>query len=308
MARFHSMSLLLGLALAWTKYHASKALSIGSISGRCRPGAVIPFHKTTTIRMSPFYWSSLPTLLSRPPHGTTILWMSTSINVEELEQKIKAKGDEIRQLKADGIDKVTLAPHIEELKALKAQLPEQQDDQETKQEIKNEPPRQEKRKPAAASVKVEEMSESELRLTRLAKVEAMRQANVEPFEYTFDVNRSAAQLAEEYEGRLGNGEEDEASDVSVAGRIMTRRVFGKLAFFTLQDGSGTIQLQFDKARLGDSFNVSVVVPKNSRFADLCVYFLSNYFANLLKRVSKIGPTVGILLECGGRFVAPIRAS
>lgn len=36
---------------------------------------------------------------------------------------------------------------------------------------------------------------------------------------------------------------------------MTRRVFGKLAFFTLQDESGIIQLQFDKNRLGDNFKV-----------------------------------------------------
>jgi lysyl-tRNA synthetase class 2 len=81
----------------------------------------------------------------------------------------------------------------------------------------------------------------------------MRDANVEPFEYTFDVTRSAAELAAEYDGRLQEGEEDDESDVSVAGRIMMRRVFGKLAFFALQDGSGTIQLQFDKNRLGDAF-------------------------------------------------------
>ena len=38
-------------------------------------------------------------------------------------------------------------------------------------------------------------------------------------------------------------------DVAVAGRIMTRRVFGKLAFFTLQDETGTIQLYLDKNRI-----------------------------------------------------------
>ena len=36
---------------------------------------------------------------------------------------------------------------------------------------------------------------------------------------------------------------------------MARRVFGKLAFFTLQDESGTIQLHLEKGRLGDSFKV-----------------------------------------------------
>ena len=37
--------------------------------------------------------------------------------------------------------------------------------------------------------------------------------------------------------------------VAVAGRVMTRRVMGKLAFFTLADETGTIQLFLEKAGL-----------------------------------------------------------
>ena len=185
--------------------------------------------------------------------GGTRLMMSTATDLDDLNQKIKVKGDEIRQLKADGIEKADLAPHIEELLALKAQLPPEEN-------ATTAPPPKEKKKPQQTqkqtTKKVEEMSESELRLSRLSKVDAMREASVEPFEYTFDVTRSAAQLLSEYEGKLEGGEEDEESDVAVAGRIMTRRVFGKLAFFSLQDETGTIQLQFDKKRLGDTFKVS----------------------------------------------------
>ena len=36
----------------------------------------------------------------------------------DIEAQIKSKGDFIRQLKADGVDKPTLAPHVEELLAL----------------------------------------------------------------------------------------------------------------------------------------------------------------------------------------------
>ena len=36
---------------------------------------------------------------------------------------------------------------------------------------------------------------------------------------------------------------------------MARRVFGKLAFFTLQDNTGVIQLYIDKGRLEEEFNV-----------------------------------------------------
>lgn len=35
---------------------------------------------------------------------------------------------------------------------------------------------------------------------------------------------------------------DEKDHVSIAGRIVARRAFGKLAFFTLRDDSGTIQV------------------------------------------------------------------
>lgn len=45
---------------------------------------------------------------------------------------------------------------------------------------------------------------------------------------------------------LANGEEtnNENDHVSIAGRIIARRAFGKLAFLTLRDDSGTIQVFF----------------------------------------------------------------
>lgn len=47
-------------------------------------------------------------------------------------------------------------------------------------------------------------------------------------------------------GEVADGEKDQ---VSVAGRIIARRSFGKLAFLTLRDDSGVIQLYCEKARL-----------------------------------------------------------
>jgi hypothetical protein len=172
-------------------------------------------------------------------------------DLDELKQKIQVKGEEIRQLKADGVEKSALGPHIEELLALKAKMPEE--GKESKPKAKEQP---QKKKAPAPAPKMEEMSASELRLNRLSKVEAMRNAGVEPFEYSFAASHKAVDLLALYDGKLEPGEEDEEVIVAVAGRIMTRRVFGKLAFFTLQDDSGTIQLQFDKNRLGDTFKVS----------------------------------------------------
>eukprot|EP00522_Entomoneis_paludosa_P002395 CAMPEP_0172474310 /NCGR_PEP_ID=MMETSP1065-20121228/69295_1 /TAXON_ID=265537 /ORGANISM="Amphiprora paludosa, Strain CCMP125" /LENGTH=626 /DNA_ID=CAMNT_0013232489 /DNA_START=140 /DNA_END=2020 /DNA_ORIENTATION=+ len=182
------------------------------------------------------------------------LFMSTtSSELEELQQKIAQKGDEIRGLKADGISKDDLGPHIAELLALKAQLP-QEDQPAPAPEKKKKPAKQPQNQKKKAATPAEPEDESALRLSRLAKVNAIRDAGVEPFAYTYDVTHTSAQVADLYpEGTLENGEEDETANIAVAGRIMTRRVFGKLAFFTLQDESGTIQLQFDKNRLGDTF-------------------------------------------------------
>jgi lysyl-tRNA synthetase class 2 len=100
------------------------------------------------------------------------------------------------------------------------------------------------------------MSESEIRKTRLGKVQAMRDAGIQPFEYRYQPTHTAGQLQTLFEGKLNLGEEDITfGQVAVAGRIMIKRVFGKLAFFTMQDESGTIQLQLEKNRLGDTFEV-----------------------------------------------------
>jgi OB-fold nucleic acid binding domain len=183
----------------------------------------------------------------------------SSSEIDELNVQIQQKGDEIRRLKENGIEKNELAPHISELKRLKSLLPSEEPAANSKAvpntaavaETKSKSP-----SPQNTVKKFEEMSESEYRINRINKIEEMRRMGVEPYEYTYRITHTAVQLNQEYEGdRLQNGQEDEEADVAVAGRIMTRRVFGKLAFFNLQDATGLIQLQFDKSRLNDSFQV-----------------------------------------------------
>lgn len=90
----------------------------------------------------------------------------------------------------------------------------------------------------------------DLKRVRVAKLEQLRALGFEPFAYTHDQTHKAAEL-HQICADLPNGEEDESLGVAVCGRIMLRRVFGKLAFFQLQDDSGTLQLYIDKARLSD---------------------------------------------------------
>ncbi len=88
---------------------------------------------------------------------------------------------------------------------------------------------------------------SELRDTRLEKAEQLRQAGHNPYAYSWKSTHSAAELQKKY-ADLENGTEVEV-EVAIAGRIMNRRVFGKLAFFTIQDETGTIQLFLDRKKI-----------------------------------------------------------
>ncbi|GBG64772.1 hypothetical protein CBR_g46728 [Chara braunii] len=96
-------------------------------------------------------------------------------------------------------------------------------------------------------------SREDVRAIRLKKVEELRAEGVDPFAYNFARTHLAAELQDKYRD-LDNAAEaaGETDHVAVAGRIVARRVFGKLAFLTIKDDSGTIQLYCEKQRLDDS--------------------------------------------------------
>lgn len=179
---------------------------------------------------------------------------------KDIEDQIKLKGDQIRQLKSDGVDKETLAPYVADLLALKTQLPS--DEGATTAVATAAKPKKQQSPPKQQRTNNEpqpELSSSELRQIRLQKVQAMRDAGINPFEYTFDVSHTASELSSMYQDRLEPGEEDTAGvTIATAGRILTRRVFGKLAFFTIQDETGILQLQLDQNRLTDNFQVRIL--------------------------------------------------
>ncbi len=93
----------------------------------------------------------------------------------------------------------------------------------------------------------ERSSLAEIRATRLEKVEQLKQAGFNPYLYRWETTDHAAQLQEKF-AELPRGEEV-AFEVAIAGRITARRVMGKLAFFSLQDETGTIQLYLEQKRL-----------------------------------------------------------
>jgi lysyl-tRNA synthetase class 2 len=91
---------------------------------------------------------------------------------------------------------------------------------------------------------------AEIRQNRIEKGQEFTKLGFNPYAYKWEISHHAQKLQEKYI-ELVNGEEREEI-VSIAGRITARRVFGKLAFFTLQDETGTIQLYLDKKRIDES--------------------------------------------------------
>jgi lysyl-tRNA synthetase class 2 len=72
------------------------------------------------------------------------------------------------------------------------------------------------------------------------------------YPYRFERSEWAADLTERF-ADLGPGTETDTR-VTVAGRVMLHRSFGKLQFATLRDNSGTIQLFVDEATAGEELS------------------------------------------------------
>lgn len=102
------------------------------------------------------------------------------------------------------------------------------------------------------------MNETELSLTEQArfrreKLDHIRELGFDPYPHDFVTDHHASQIQETPE--LFDGEESERKRVRIAGRVMTRRIMGKAAFFNLQDRSGSIQVYIRRDDVGvDVYN------------------------------------------------------
>ena len=81
-----------------------------------------------------------------------------------------------------------------------------------------------------------ELSEQEV--LRRQSLKALRELGINPYPAArFEVNASAREIAEQFDPEKGNFQQ-----VSIAGRIMSRRIMGSASFFELQDATGRIQV------------------------------------------------------------------
>ncbi len=92
-----------------------------------------------------------------------------------------------------------------------------------------------------------ELTEHPLTAVRLEKLEALIAAGLEPYPVGLRPTSTAAELHDAHGGLEPGASTDRA--VSVAGRVMLHRSFGKLVFLTIEDHSGRIQLFVSKGDL-----------------------------------------------------------
>jgi len=91
--------------------------------------------------------------------------------------------------------------------------------------------------------------EEQVKEEKLRKIAELRKANIEPFAYRFDKKNNSEEIKKKHE-KL-KPDERTKDIVKIAGRIMTIRDLGKLAFSTIQDRYGTIQAVLQEGETAD---------------------------------------------------------
>ena len=106
------------------------------------------------------------------------------------------------------------------------------------------------KKPAAQDI-------SQLQQVRRDKLTALQEAGKDPFLITrYDQTHHSAQVREQFDALCGEQDAEgnytkEPERVSLAGRMMFKRVMGKASFANLQDRDGRIQIYVSRNDLGD---------------------------------------------------------
>jgi len=93
---------------------------------------------------------------------------------------------------------------------------------------------------------------SEFREARLSKAKVLISKGFHPYSEKFRVTHTTKYLNDKF-SYLKSGEEYDI-DVSIAGRVLARRVMGKIAFFSISDQEGPIQLYLEKLIIDSESN------------------------------------------------------
>jgi len=103
---------------------------------------------------------------------------------------------------------------------------------------------------------------SEIKEARLQKASSLVNKGFASYAQSFKVSHTTSFLIQKFD-HLENGQEEDFS-ISIAGRVLAKRVMGKIAFFTICDQEGQIQLYLDKRII----NLNLEKQKLLSFEDL----------------------------------------
>ncbi len=93
---------------------------------------------------------------------------------------------------------------------------------------------------------------SELEQIRIDKIEKLKDLGVKPFGEKFERTHHSKEIFDKYESYSREELEEQNIEVTVAGRIMTKRGKGKAGFMHIQDAKGKIQLYIRKDRITET--------------------------------------------------------
>jgi len=113
----------------------------------------------------------------------------------------------------------------------------------------------------------QELTHSEQEEIRREKLTELNKLGVNPYPYSFDVTHHSKQILANEDLIRDEENNSETESVAVAGRVMTRRIMGKAAFFNLQDSQGTIQIYIRRDDVGVE-NYNTVFKKMVDIGDI----------------------------------------
>ena len=102
---------------------------------------------------------------------------------------------------------------------------------------------------------------SEIREARLIKAKLLAKKGHLPYADSFQISHTTKYLNTKF-NYLANGEEYNL-DIAIAGRVLAKRVMGKIAFFSISDQEGQIQLYLEKLIIDNN-----IVNNELSFEDL----------------------------------------
>ncbi len=88
-------------------------------------------------------------------------------------------------------------------------------------------------------------------IARRDKMKKLEEKGIYPFGNAFERTHTSKQLIDQYADKTKEELEELNLEVTVAGRIMSKRRMGKLGFMHIQDRDGKIQIKISKATVGD---------------------------------------------------------